>query len=362
MIDIYSTAFMEGVVREKPQVYTFLKDRYFPEREVFKTKKVFVDYEDGEGNLLAPFVIPRAGKVAMERSGYETRELAPAYIAPSRPLSVDTLEKRMAGESLVSDMTPEQREVHYLIGDLEFLDQTITRREEWMCAETMLDNACEMEHMADKAGKGISMTAKFYEGTDNPGVFKPSATWAVGTANKWGNWYDDVCRQIESMTEQGREARDLVVGAKVADLILNDPKLHAVLDNRRMEMGEVDPRWQPNGVTRLACLNFGGVTLEVFCYRGTYQEKDEKGKLVTKHYFPASGAMLAAPKTGKMRYGAVTQVELDGNTYTRLGARVPKHNVNVETNMKETILTAAPIVAPKMKGQWRSCRDVFSTT
>lgn len=363
--DIYGTRFLEGVIREKPQVYTFLRDRYFPEQLVFSEEKVRVDYDDGEGNLLAPFVVPEVGRVPFGRSGYETDELEPAYIAPSRPLDIKALKKRLPGEKPDSGKTPAEREGYYLVGDMDFLDKTISRREEWMCAQTMLDNACIMEHVGDRVNTKLTKkkTAYFYDhdgGGTNPGVFKPKEKWAVGTATKRGSWYNEVCRQIESLTAAGREVTDLLLGNDVADLVMNDPWVMAALDNRRFELGKLDPRWQPNGVTRLGALNFGGVILEIFNVRGTYQAPDKDGKLKTELYIPAAGAILAAPKTGKKRYGAVTQVEMDGNTYTRMGTRVPKRVVDVGTNMKETILTSAPVMAPKMKGQWRACRDVLT--
>jgi hypothetical protein len=360
-MDLYSTIYMMEVIREKAKTYTWMRDRYFAKSEnIFKTNKVYVDYDDGEGNLLAPFVISRVGKVPMLRGGYETREIEPAYIAPSRPLSIDQLEKRMAGESLVSTLTPEQRESVYLVNDLDFLDKAITRREEWMCAETMLLNACTMRHIGDKEDKGKDLVAKYYEGTDNPGVFKPSEKWDVGTETKRGTWYNDVVAQVESLMEAGRPVTDLVVGSQVAEMILSDPWVMKILDNRRMEMGQIDPRWVEEGVSRLGVLNFAGVPLEIFVYRGTYQERDAKGKLSTKSYLPTAGVLLAAPNTGKLSYAAVTQVEMDNQTYTRTGTRIPKHNVNVDSNQKETILTARPIAIPNMKGAWRACTDVLS--
>jgi hypothetical protein len=51
---------------------------------------------------------------------------------------------------------------------------------------------------------------------------------------------------------------------------------------------------------------------------------------------------------------------MDNQTYTRTGTRIPKHNVNVDSNQKETILTARPIAIPNMKGAWRACTDVLS--
>ena len=361
-LDIYSTVHMENLIREKPTVYSWMKDRYFSaDTSVFRTKKVIVDYDDGSGNLMAPFVIPRVGKVPMLRDGFETREIEPAYIAPSRPLSIDDLEKRMAGENLVSELTPEQRERVYLMDDLDYLDKAITRREEWMCAQTMLDNACTMSHIGDKADKAVDLVARYYTGNTNPGVFTKTAVWAIGTATQRGTWYNDVAKQAADLAEKGRPVTDLVVGSEVAEVILSDPWVHAMLDNRREEWGEIDPRWAENGVIRLGTLNFSGIPLTIFCYRGSYQTRNANGTFSTGYYFPAKGAMLATPATGKVMYGAVTQVEMDHKTYTRAGTRVPKHNVNVDSNQKETILTAKPIAVPLMKGMWRSCRDVLTT-
>lgn len=364
-IDIYSPVSMMALIREKPTVFSFCHDRYFSDNPtLFKTEKVIVDYDDGEGNLMAPFVIPHVGNVPMLRGGYTTKELEPAYIAPSRPLSIDDLTKRRAGESIVSTQTPEQRERLYLMDDLDFLDRAISRREEWMCVNTMLDNKCVMKHIGDSTEKGQDFTARFYEGNDNPGVVKPSAKWEIGTETKRGNWYDDICRWVAGMAESGRSVSDLVVGAEVGDFMMADPWVYKMLDNRRFAIGEIDPRWQPNGVVVIGNLNFGGIALDIFCYRGTYEVRDGKDikKFTAESYFPTKGTLLAAPNTGHMSYAAVTQIEQDQKTHTRFGTRIPKHNVNVQKNIRETILTARPIASPYMKAAWRGCRDALSGT
>lgn len=366
-IDIYSPAFMLACIKEKGMTYSFLRDRYFPQTEDFKTEKVFIDYDDGEGNLIAPFVIPRIGKVPMDRTGYETRELAPAFIAPSRPLSIDILTKRRAGESIVSTMTPAQRERAFLVEDLDFLDKAITRREEWMCARTLMENACHMEHVGDRidTSKTIPMDVYYYDvdstgAGENPGVFTPSAKWAAGTAAKRGNWYTDICKLAANLYDNGRPVTDLVMGANVGDLITTDPWVISMMDNRRMEIGTIDPRWQENGVVYLGKLNFSGIMLDMFVYRGSYQEKTADGRLVTRPYMPKNGVLLAAPRTGIIRYGSVTQIEMDKNTYTRTGKRIPKYLVDEVGNQKETILISRPIAAPVMKSPWRACADVFA--
>jgi hypothetical protein len=320
-----------------------------------------IDYDDGAGNVLAPFVIPTTGPVPLTRDGYETYELVPPYIAVSLPLTIKDLTKRMAGETIVSELTPEQRQQIYLVQDLDTLDKSITRREEWICVNTMLDNQCTMKHIGDNGAKGKDMIAKYYEGTDNPGVFKASEIWDVG-ADEYtpGTWYKSVTEQLSSMRKAGRNATDLVVGSQVAELIMSDKWAWKVLDNRRAELGEINPGWQEQGVTRIGKLNFGGKDLEIFCYEGTYEERDVKTrKLTTRDYFPSTAAMLAAPNTGKMAYGAVNQMERDEMFHTRTGMRVPKYIADVPHNTKETTLTSRPIAYPVIKSPWRACRNVF---
>lgn len=361
-VDIYSTLFMAKLIREKPTLFRFFLDRYFADTTIYKADRVIVDYDDGEGNMLAPFVIPRVGRAPMMRGGYQTHELSPANIAPSRTLTVDDAEKRRAGESIVSTMTPEQRARQMLMDDLEYLDRAITRTEEWMCVNTMLDNACTMKHIGDSAEKGIDMTVQFYEGKENPGVFKPSAKWEIGTETKRGTWYDDVAKQAASLADAGRPVSDLVVGAEVSDMILSDPWVYKMLDNRRAQVGEIDPRWQENGVVVVGNLNFSGIPLNIFCYRGSYEERDAKDmkKFTAKPYFPTKGALLAAPKTGNRGYGQVTQMENDFQMHTRQGTRVSKVIPDVAGNVRELVLTARPVAAPNMKGMWRACRDVLT--
>lgn len=364
--DIYRPEFMLAVIREKKPLFTFFKDRYFqPDAaSVFKTEKVLVDYEDGAGSILAPFVLPTLGAEPMTRDGYETRELTPPYIAISMPLTAYDLQLRQAGESIVSTLTPEQREQAQLVRDMEALDKAITRREEWMCVQTMLDNACTMKHIGDNGDKGKDLIARYYDGNKNPGVFKPTTAWA-GSSDEHtpGSWYKGVCAQLRDMRAAGRNATDLVVGANIADMILEDKWAWKRLDIRRSELGELDPRWQENGVTRIGKLNFGGHDLEIFSYEGTYEERDPKTRiLTTKSYFPADGALLAAPKTGKLAYGAVTQMEKDEKFHTRTGTRVPKYDADVKHNTKEAMLTSRPIAIPTVKSPWRACRNVKSTT
>ena len=151
-IDIFDTYYMAGVVQEIVPPATFFRDRYFPTdaADIFAADKVLVEYMEGDRRL-APFVVQRAGDIPVGRKGYEVHEFEPPFIAPSRLLTLDDLRKRGFGEALFAGSTPAQRAAALQLRDLTDLDLRITRREEWMAAQTMINNGCSAVAYIDNA-------------------------------------------------------------------------------------------------------------------------------------------------------------------------------------------------------------------
>lgn len=357
-IDIYQTWWMLNAVREKQPEYTFLLDRYFQTgaEDIFATKEVLVDYMDAEGHKIAPFVSERYGAVPYKRGGYRTYKLEPGHVSVSRPLTLDDLTSRQFGEAVFSARTPEERARLLLAGDLDALDRLISRREEWMAAMTMRDNAVDMSYLLDDVSKKkIPLRAAYYDEDqgDNPAELTPAVKWDNG-----GSWMDDVSAAAQDLADEGRPVSDLVVGSDVAQFILKDEKTHKLLDNRRIEIGTVDPRWQGNGVAYLGRLNFSGFDLDIFSYRGVYEDPDT-GK-IARHIDPDM-AIVTAPGCGVLKYGAVTQMD-HGDTMPRTypERRVPKLNVDTAHNTRELILTSKPLTSPRYKNPWRTLKGCLT--
>ena len=104
--------------------------------ETFPTKSVDVDFKKGTRKL-APFVHPRMPGKTVANTGYQTKTYTPPQLAPDTITTVDDLLERMAGENPYSGKTPAQRAVEKLARDFSKLDEMITRREEWMCAQAL---------------------------------------------------------------------------------------------------------------------------------------------------------------------------------------------------------------------------------
>ena len=359
-MDIYSTYYMLAAIKKIPLEHTFFKERYFPTdaaKDIFGTSKVLVDYmEDTQG--VAPFVLPRVGAVPIGRDGYKTAELEPPNISISIPLTIDHLKNRGFGESLLSEKTPAEREQYFLIEDLAKLSARISRTEEILAVQTMLDNGCVMRHRTDREDVYEDIEVRFYEGTNNPALYTPAAPWTHSKYENgvWtkGSWHRDICNMIKMLTQNGNPAEEILVSADVSDFLMADAWVLATLDNRRMEMGEIDPKRLTEYVHEIGVLNFEGRRLPIIVNDGTYKVK---GNVIP--YIPNGTVIVTAPNVGKGLYGAVTQMELDGHFHTYAARRVPMHYFSQRPPVKETQLTSRPLLVPKVENPWTVAKNVL---
>lgn len=362
-MDIYSTYYMLAAVREMEPEHTFFKNRYFPTNntlDVFGTSKVLVDYKKESSRKRAPFVLPRIGSVPIGREGFSTYDLEPANISLSMPLTLDHLKNRGFGEALMSGSTPEKRARMLLMNDLSELSARISRTEEWLAVQTMLDNGCVMQHQTEREDVFEPIDVKFYDGDNNPALYTPAKPWTHSVMNAdgtitIGSWYYDICNMRKMLTKRGMPATELLVAGDVGEFLLEDIWIQKALDNRRMEFGRIAPTELTEYITELGTFNFMGRNLTILISDGTFE--DEKGNDVP--YIPYGSVIVTAPDCGKGLYGAVTQLEKDGEFHTYAGTRVPQHIFTIKPPTKETQLTSRPLFVPKRKSPWTVAKKVF---
>ena len=361
-MDIYDTLYMLAAIEQLDPEPNFFKRRYFPtnvDMDVFSTSKVLADYKEGN-HKAAPFVMPRIGALPVGRSGFSTYELEPGNISISIPLTIDQLNKRGFGESLMSTVTPEVRARRFLMSDLSNLSARITRTEEKLACDTMLDNGTIMRHVSDDPDVYEDVPVKFYDGTDNPGAFTPSAAWthstkaATGVITR-GNWYEDICAMIKMLVQHGRPATDLIVANDVGNFLQEDPWVLEMMDNRRAEYGAINPDALTEYVVSLGSFNFGGRRLNILVNDGTFE--DVYGNETP--FLALGSVIITAPNCGKGLYGAVTQKEMDMQWHTYAGMRVPNHISTIVPPADETICSSRPLFVPKTITPWIAAKKVF---
>lgn len=352
-LNFFNTYVLMAILEEQVPRTSFFRDRYFPTGagDIFKADKVLTEYREGDRKLAA-FVAPRVGDIPMDRRGYEIHEYQPAYIAPSRALTLDELNKRGFGEAIYSVDTPDTRMARIMAQDLVDIEARIARREEWMCVQTMIENGCTMQEYVDEKTKGRPLVVKFYdEASDH--------TYTV--ANKWdsdaGDFFGDVKAMSRLLSRRGLGAADLLLGSDAADAVLNLEKLQKLLDrNSGIIIGTIDQTLSEyDGVSYMGTLNFGGFKLNLISVDEEYT--DDTGKSVK--YFPSTSAMVTAPDCGHLMYGQITQIDLGSTSFSTYAAkRVPKVFVDQNNDIRKLRIGTRPLAAPRNKTPYIYAADV----
>lgn len=348
-LDITQTAVLLAAYEQKKKPTTFLKSRYFPDGTTFGTDEVLVEYKEGNQKI-APFVAPEVGGKVVKRDGYSMKAYQPAFIAPKRALTVDTLKKKGFGEAYYNQLTPEERALAITADDLAEMDEMIVRREEAMCAEVLHTNALTMNHYSDDNKLIEVKNIAYYNGEANDAVYAPAVAWGKDGADIIGD-----CAAIAlSIKQRGLAAVDVLLGSEAADAFLNDEKIQKLLDNRNYNIGSVDPTEQFDDAVLLATLNCKGHKLNFIQYAGTYEAEDG----TVKDYINKKDIIVTAPGCGVTNYGAITQIDYGSADFTtHVAKRVPLYEV--EKQVKSVALRTAPLVQPVNKNPYIKATVVF---
>ncbi|MGG1638222.1 major capsid protein [Paenibacillus sp. NRS-1760] len=342
-IDIYDPRVLIDVVMNRPPVRTFLRDMFFkPENiQTFDTSHVDVDYMKSRRRM-APFVSPRLKGKTMSREGLVTKTYQPPQIKPDRPITLDNLNKRIAGDTIYTRRSPADRASIILARDILDLDDAITRREEWMFAQILFSGSVHM----------------IGEGVDEILDFQFSQKEVLSGTDKWDNAASDPYtflhnRRQTVVKNSGINPNILVLSSDVVPVFISHPKIKDLLDKRAIEIGRIDPRILPNGATYIGSLTALG--LDIYSYDEWYLDEETDPQNATeKPMVPAGTIMLGSTNAQfKTYYGAVTLVDPDTKKFfTVEGDRIPQSWVTIDPPSRTLQLNARPLPVPHEVDSW----------
>jgi hypothetical protein len=356
-VNILDTYYMAGLWEGLSPVNTFFRDRYFPTAagDIYAADKVLVEYRDGD-NDMAPFMVLDADPINVKREGYEIHDYEPTCIKQSRNLTADQLKQRGFGEAILSQSTEEERAAKLVQEDLALLERRFTRTEEYLCAQTMINNGFTVNEMLDANTVGKQATVKFYDpNLGNDGAYNIGTAWTTSTG--WSEIVEDVRNMCRSLTRRGLPAKDLIVGQAVADVLLANTDFRSLVDKMSgivIASPIVQELTKYDGVSLLGVINFGGYLLNVIVVDEQYRGLDSSNPPVPewKNYFPAKSIMVTAPGAGHLMYAHIVHMDEDGNIETITGKRVPDLFVDRKRKVREIILESRPFAAPLNYSPW----------
>lgn len=308
-IDMFDTRTMLGIVNEGETANTtFLRDRYFTHRPTFNTTKIDIDVIGKGKRKLAPWVHPKIGGIVVDREGFQTKSYEAPELSPMRVTTAEDMLKRSPGETIYSGKDPSARAAEQLGRDLGELDELITRREEVMCAEALLDGQVTIK------GEGYDEVIRFWQ-PDDPQTTTVATSWSEAEATAIMKDLRDFRRNM--IQKSGITPSEIICGTDVIDAIVEKLAAANALDNRRVDLGQINPQHLPDGVTYWGYLKDSA--LDIYSYDAWYLDEDGNDTA----FIPSKKVLMASPKAKtSLAYGCVS---LAGDDTVRFyeGSRVP---------------------------------------
>lgn len=339
LIDIFDTRTMLEAVEEMKRPGRFLRDMFFPNFRQFDTESVDVDIVKGKRRL-APFVSPLAEGKVVDRLGFSTSTIKPGYIKPKMPTTAADLLKRQPGEVLYGGgMTIEQRAQEQLGRDLAELMDQVDRREEWMAAQALNAGAIVMKIKAETADK--SVTVDFGMDATHKVTLSGTDLWSdttnsdpIADLTTWGQ----LCRK-----DSGISPNTVVMGTDACTAFMNHPKVQKALDMRAVDMGEINPRQLPDGVSYVGRIKAPNLFVDVYCYDEWYIDEDTSTETAM---VPAKKVWMGSTRTANSKLNAVIQdVEAIEGGIAAAVRRFPKSWVTKDPSVRWLMVQSAPLIA-----------------
>lgn len=336
MVNLYKTRTMLGAVENIPTNESFLIDTFCGASETFPTSSIDIDFVKGKKKM-SPFVSKYVNGIQVERNVVATKNYEPAKIQPSRVLTVETLEQRLAGEALYSNKTPAQRAADLLEKDLFELKSMNKRRKEWIVAQSLFN------------GKYI---AKVHIDKDNTVSedFDFGHTFATTVAKKWSVADSDPIADLLAESNKiaascGQRPSIVVMNDVTAEAFLNNAKVQAIFDKWNINIGTIQPSVKSTQVQYIGRLLRPAV--EIYTYAESYV--DEEG--ATHTFVPDGKVLIACPKIFSFKYAAHTQME-NKQFVTYMGEDIPKYDAVDSENVAKLTLTSKPVPVPFDVDAW----------
>lgn len=287
MPDIYSFPQLVKVVSALPTTSEYITKTFFSEGETGLTTEIEIQTLQGR-NRIAPYVSElQSGKI-LARDKFEAKQYAPVPVKPARNITFNDLKVRQAGELLYAPDSFETRQRKLIAKDMVELNDSIVRRKVEMASQLIFTGK------VIQIGEGVEQELDY--GFENKKTLSGTDLWSNEASNPIAFLQN---LRLAIMQKNGRTPR-IVLGAYDAMVALTrHPSILKLLDNKGLDIGNVDTRLLPDGVTYHGYLRDVGVDL--YSYTGNYS--DEKG---VEHPFIPNGTIVMLPdgKPFEFVYGA----------------------------------------------------------
>lgn len=233
--NLFQTATMLEVIDETEAFKSknFLTTTFFPVGGDVEGETLHIDIKKG-ARRIAPMIHPKEPGRLVEKRPYQTNKVSPGYIRLLDEVDAADLLTRGPGETIYRPgRAPVQIAAERLAESLYELIDMIQRRIEVQAREALVTGKVTIIDEDAQA----SDTLDFQRDADNDITLTGNDLWTDTTNSDPLGDILDWKEQIGEST--GQNLDKLVLGSTVLKAFLNHPKVQALLDNRRTDIGYI---------------------------------------------------------------------------------------------------------------------------
>lgn len=333
----YEPKYLRGVIQKALPLKLFLRTRFFAEGITFPTESVSFEFASDKRRLL-PYANSHMPSPSVDRSGYQLKTFTPPLLSGSRTITNDTLAEKVLGESeWNSGLSADERAAKIAATDLMELQDSLYRKEEYMCARVKQDGKLD-------TGSGI-----VDYGFGNIETLSGNAQWKAGT-----DILGALQKKARELRKSGTNPDMLILGTKAAEALMGNTAFKELLKEQAGYI--VDPHNDlEDGVNYLCKVRVPGLYLDVYEYNEYYNDP-VTGELVAV-MDEATAILQSSRESNYMLYGAVNYVR-DRQYVSEMGEYVPYIAVSEDPPAQKLIVSSRSLPMPRDIESWAVMKNV----
>jgi len=326
----YTPREMLRLMEQYPMPTNFLSSMFVKERNT--TNKIYLEIDKiFGGQLVAGFTSRNGAPNIVGKAGYENHIHVAPYIYEQIPYTPSDVDIRQAGTTVYDNSAQYLgRRVESWLTDLE---GRFNRNEEMQVAEALQTGVVLVQ------GKDVDYTVDFDMPAANIITLTGTDMWSDTTNSDPVQDLEDWAEQIE---DSGAPGPDVLIGERKAmNYLINHPKVTGMIDNRRIERGEINVRLiRAQRATYLGTLRGQGLDIDLYSYQGMY-EKVESGTKNSYRYMNDYTVVLASTSMDfRFHYGKIENFK----TGDFIGERFPNRWESDDGKRRYLTMESSPLV------------------
>ena len=319
---------MLEAMKQFPRPTDFLSSLFVKKRNTTNKTHIEIDKVIGS-QVVAGYVARQVGPNVVGKAGFQTLMHVAPYMYEQIPIKPSDLDVRAAGETVYAD--PNAFYAARYNAWLAELEDRFIRAEEKQVAEALLTGKVAV------AGKGVDYEVDFDQKATH--IKDVSATTPWDTT---GNALDNLEAWCQQIDDTGAPGPDVLVGDPLSmRALIDDPAVLALLDNRRIERGEINPRLiRAQRATYLGNLRGIGFDLDLYSYQGKYDDVSSGTAVSTRYMTPKYVILGSTQADVRFHYAKIENFK----TGDFIGQRFPNNWETDDGKNRFLTMESSPLV------------------